>query len=389
MNRRLLSWFSVFSIVIILSVVFLLIGCGGGKKEEPAASITPVPAAASEQPPRPLPAAESSAESTFESDELDYKEETINGVLNWSKGFIRAKGYGVPPENAISIEQGKLMAFRAAYAGALANLLEITNGVQVTATTTVKDYVVKDHTIELKVGGIIKGSKEVRRIFNEEKNIAIIEVGITMEEVAMGIPNEGVAFDDSLSLEIWETKEDATLLEIAGGNAELAAALKSSKNMEEIEQKLNKMSKDNQALASTNEQLAASIQLLIAEMGRLRPAAAPANYTGVVVNAAGSGIKPVMAPNIYYKSGDTYKLLYGLNDGRARDNSMHALVVWERTLDGASDNTRVTKTPLVINATHLSKEQAALAISEKDAKMIEEANKTNKFLENGKVVIVR
>lgn len=389
MNRRLLSWFSVFSIVIILSVVFLLIGCGGGKKEEPAASITPVPVTVSEQPSRPLPAAESSAESTFESDELDYKEETVNGVLNWSKGFIRAKGYGVPPENAISDEQGKLMAFRAAYADALANLLEITNGVQVTATTIVKDYVVKDHTIELKVGGIIKGSKEVKRIFDEEKNIAIIEVGITMEEVAMGIPKGGVSFSDPLSFEIWETKEDATLLEIAGGNAELAAALKNSKNMEEIEQKLDQMSRDNQSLASVNEQLAASIQLLTMEIGRLRPIEVPPSYTGVVINAAGSGIKPVMAPNIYYKSGDTYKLLYGLNDGRARDNSMHALVVWERTLNGASDNTRVTKTPMIINATHLSREQAALAISEEDAMMIEEANKTNKFLEDGKVVIVR
>ena len=206
MNRRLLPWFSVFSIVIILSVVFLLVGCGGGKKEEPAEPVKPVAVVASDQPPRPLPAAESSAGNKFESDELDYKEETVNGVLNWSKGFIRAKGYGVPPEDAISVEQGKLMAFRAAYAGALANLLEITNGVKVTATTTVKDYVVKDHTIELKVGGIIKGSKEVKRVFDEEKNIAIIEVGIAMEEVAMSIPKKEVAFDDSLSLEIWETK---------------------------------------------------------------------------------------------------------------------------------------------------------------------------------------
>jgi len=387
MDKRLLSWFSVFSIVIILSVVFLLVGCGGGKKE--AEPVEPVSVAASGQPSRPLPAAESSAESSFESDELDYKEETINGVLNWSKGFIRAKGYGVPPENAISVEQGKLMAFRAAYAGALANLLEITNGVKVTATTTVKDYVVKDHTIELKVGGIIKGSKEVKRIFDEEKNIAIIEVGITMEEVAMGIPKAGAAFDDSLSFEIWETKEDATLREIAGGNEELAAALRNSKNMEEIEQNLEKMSRDNQALASTNEQLAASIQLLTMEIGKLRPTEAPPNYTGVVVNAAGSGVKPVMAPNIYYKSGDTYKLLYGLNDGRVRDNNMHALVVWERTITGAGDNTRVTQTPLVVNATHLSKEQAALAISEEDAKMIEQANRSNKFLEDGKVVIVR
>ncbi len=389
MDRRLFSRFSIFLMVAVFSVVFLLVGCGGKGKEEPAKPVKPVTAVTPAQPSKPLPAAETSDESKFESDELDYKEETVNGVLNWSKGFIRAKGFGIPPENAISDEQGKLMAFRAAYAGALANLLEITNGVQVTSTTTVKDYVVKDHTIELKVGGIIKGSKEVKRIFDEEKNVAIVEVGIALEDVAMSIPKDGVSFSGELSLEIWETKEDATLREIAGGNEELAAAIKSSKNMKEIEQKLDTMSRDNAALATTNEQLAASIQLLIMEIGNLKPTEVPPTYTGVVVNAAGSGVKPVMAPNIYYKSGDTYKLLYGLNDGRPRDSNMHALVVWERTLTGASDNSRVTRTPLIVKATHLAKEQAALAISEEDAKRIENANKNSNLLEDGRVVIVR
>ena len=169
MDKKLYAKLSIFSIVVIFGLAVFLIGCGGkGKEAEPAkpaetAAIAPV----APQLDKPLAAAESSDESKFESDELDYKEETLNGVLNWSKGFIRAKGYGVPPENAVSDEQGKLMAFRAAYADALANLLEITNGVKVTATTTVQDYMVKDHTIELKVGGIIKGSKEVKRVFDE------------------------------------------------------------------------------------------------------------------------------------------------------------------------------------------------------------------------------
>lgn len=38
----------------------------------------------------------------------------------------------------------------------------------------------------------------------------------------------------------------------------------------------------------------------------LKPSETPPVHTGIVINAAGSGIKPVMAPNIYYRSGDTY-----------------------------------------------------------------------------------
>lgn len=389
MNKKL---FSILFAVIVLNMIFLLAGCCifGHKKSPKAKPVETVAVAAvKEAPSKPLAAAETSDESKFESGALDDEVSTVNGVLNWSKGFIRAKGFGFPPKDAVSPEQGKLMAFRAAYAEALANLLEMINGVNITSTTTVKDYVVKDYSIELKVSGIIKGSKETKRIFDEEKNIAIIEVGIAMEDVAMGIPKSEVSFDDSSSLEVWETKKDATLKQIAGGDEKLAAALKNSENLEEIEKKLEKMSSENEALEDSNTELTASIQLLTQEIGRLKNVDVPPSYTGVVVNAAGSGIKACMAPNIYYRSGDTYKLLYGLDDGRPRDNNMHALVVWERTLTGASDNTRVTRTPLIVNATYLAKEQTALAISEDDAQMIEKVNKDAQLLEDGRVVVVR
>lgn len=393
MYRKSFYGSTVFSIAVISGLVFLLAGCcvfgGKGKKEEPVKEPEPMAVIAPAAGAKPLAAAETSDDSKFESDEFDYEEKTVNGVLNWSKGFIRAEGFGIPSDKAVNDEQGKLMAFRAAYADALANLLEITNGVKVTATTTVKDYMVKDHTVELKVAGIIKGSKEVKRVFDADKNVAIVEVGIVMEDVAMSIPKEGLSFNDSANLELWETRGNATLTQIAGDNEELAAAVKSSESLDEIEQKLEKMSKDNEALAGRNEKLLASIALLTQEIGRLSSSETPSNYTGVVVNAAGSGIKPCMSPNIYYKSGDTYELLYGPNDGRPRDANMHALVVWERTLTGASDNTRVTRTPFVVSATHLAKEQSALAISEEDAQMIEKINKDAQLLEDGRVVVVR
>jgi hypothetical protein len=142
-------------------------------------------------------------------------------------------------------------------------------------------------------------------------------------------------------------------------------------------------------MADRNEELLAKIEKLTEEIEALKSAEEPLKYTGIVVNAAGSGIEPCMAPNIYYKSGDTYKLLYGVEDGRPRDANVHALVVWERTLSGANDNPRVTETPLVVSASGLSKEESALAISEEDAKTLEGLNQETHFLEHGRVVVVR
>jgi len=391
MERKLFSRSIMFSIVAIVSVTFILVGCGifGGKGKEEEAAKTVVPVVVQPIPSKPLAAAETSEESKFESGELDYEVETVNGVVNWSKGFVRAKGHGIPPETAVNDAQSKLMAFKAAEADALAKLLEIINGVQVTATTTVKDYVLKDYNIELKVAGIIKGSKEVKRIFDEEKKVAIVEVGVAMEDMAMSIPKEELSFEQSASLDVWETKEDATLRQLAGGDEALLKSIKNSKSLDEIEQKLGKMADDNEKMADRDEQLLASIELLTQEIGKLKITEKPMNYTGLVINAAGSGIKPCMSPNIYYKVGNEYKLLYGAEDGRARDANLHALVVWERTLIGASDNTRVTQTPLIVSATHLAKEQSALAISRDDAMKIEQINAEKSLLEDGKVVIVR
>jgi len=357
-----------------------------GEKPEPIEVV--IPASAQPVASKPLAAAETSDESKFESSELDYEVETVNGIVNWSKGFVRAKGHGIPPETAVNDAQSKLMAFKAAEADALAKLLEIINGVQVTATTTVKDYVLKDYNIELRVAGVIKGSKEVKRIFDEEKKVAIVEVGVAMEDMAMSIPKEEISFDEA-SLDVWETKEDATLRQLAGGDEVLLNSIKASRSLDEMEQKLGKMADDNEKLADRDEKLLASIELLTQEIGKLKSVEEPVNYTGVVINAAGSGIKACMSPNIYYKIGDEYKLLYGIKDGRPRDANLHALVVWERTLIGASDNTRVNQTPLIVSATHLAKGQSALAISRDDAMKIEQINAENNLLDDGKVVVVR
>jgi PBP1b-binding outer membrane lipoprotein LpoB len=389
MDKKTLYRFSVFSIIMIFGIAFLLIGCshfGGGKKEEAevtAQAETEKPAAAPSKESAPLAAAMMASEEQFKMDESDYEVKMVNGSLNWSKGAIRATGFGVAPENITNKEQRKLLAYEAARRVAQAALLEITMGVEVTATTKVENYVVKDQIVETKVQGVVKGAVEISRKFDEKEQTAVVELGVVLEDVAMSIPKGAVSTNGgSFQFSAWDSDEDETLFQLAEGNAEMIETINSSENFDEMEQKLEDMAK-------TNESLADQVARLTKEIASLKTTEEPpVEYTGVVINAAGSGMKPCIAPSIYARSGDSDKLIYGTNDGRARDTNVHALVAWEKTLSDAKENPRVWKTPLVIKATHVAKGRSTLAISAEDAKKLERINEGAQLLEKGKVIIV-
>jgi len=394
MDRKILYRFSVFFVLGILGAAFLLTGCGifgGGKKEVAEAPMkVEKPAAAPSKAPGPLPAAVMASEDQFQSAESDYEVKMVNGSLNWSKGAIRAKGFGIAPDNITNPQQRKLLAFEAARRVAQAALLEITMGVQVTATTTVENYVVKENVIQTKIEGVVKGAIEISRKFDEKEQTAVVELGVVLEDVAMSIPTEAVSTNGgSLMLSAWDGGVDETLFQIASNDEDLVETIESSENLDEIEQKLQKMAEDNKGLANQNDKLLSSIERLTREIEALKNVEKPqVEYTGVIINASGSGMKPCIAPSIYARSGDNDKLLYGTNDGRARDDNVHALVAWEKTVSDATANPRVWKIPLIIKATHVAKGQSMLAISAEDAKKIEKINKETQVLEKGKVIIV-
>jgi len=228
--------FSIFFITAAFSVAFisLFTGCGifgGGKEAE-----KPQEEAVSEVP-KPEGDLAAGQGDKLESDELDLEIETVSGSLNWSKGFIQAKGFGLPPENAVNPQQAKLLAFRAAYADALSSLLETTAGVQVTASTTVKDYIAKDNTVELKVQGIIKGAREIAREFHERDKTAVVQLGIYLEDVARAIPEKDLP-GGTINFYKWNVEEDTTLYKIAGDNEELKEAIRTGESLERIEQQL-------------------------------------------------------------------------------------------------------------------------------------------------------
>ena len=74
---------------------------------------------------------------------------------------LRAKGAGAPPTRAANAAQARLMAERAAKVDGYRNLLEQAYGLQVTGSTTVRDFVTQSDTIRTQLDAFIRGAKVV------------------------------------------------------------------------------------------------------------------------------------------------------------------------------------------------------------------------------------
>ncbi len=88
------------------------------------------------------------------------KEVFDKGEIDWTHGFVRAKGYGfMDPKKPKG--QARLLAERAAVVDARRNLLEILKGVHITSETVVEDYMTQSDLIVQRVQGIVKGARVV------------------------------------------------------------------------------------------------------------------------------------------------------------------------------------------------------------------------------------
>ena len=105
----------------------------------------------------------------------------VDAATDWNNGVIQATGTGVPTTGAIGA-QARILARRAAIADAQRNLLELTEGVQVDAETTVEMMMVTSDIIRTKVSGVLKGA----RIVSEKQLEGVAEA--VLERPAEVIP---------------------------------------------------------------------------------------------------------------------------------------------------------------------------------------------------------
>ena len=297
----------------------------------------------------------------------DWVEKFNQGSINWTAGYIEAVGIGAPSDKSVSKMNARPMALREAKRDALRNLLEITKGVQVNSTTTVKDFTVNSDIINTQVNGLLKGAVVADQQYMPDGTA----------EVKLRIPLYGNLAQIIMPLSMAKRKEmpspepppapapaaPAPPAPVAPASAVTASATPPAP-----------------PAPSTAE----------------APASAPAPpegappvpvvYTGIVVDARGIQARPAMLPRIFDEDG---KKVYGSANVDRECAVQQGMSGYARDLAVAQSNQRVTANPVTVKALKTSGPgKSDLVISNTDAQQVRSAAENAAFMKQCRVMIV-
>ena len=109
-------------------------------------------------------------------------------------------------------------------------------------------------------------------------------------------------------------------------------------------------------------------------------------YTGLIIDARGLGLRPALAPKISDQNGME---VYGTGSVSRDYATQIGVVGYEKDLNRARANERVTNNPLVIKATEITgSHKSDMVISNQDANKIRAAAQNLNFLQQCKVMII-
>jgi hypothetical protein len=249
---------------------------------------------------------------------------TPHGHADWTAGVVTAKGFGVPPKNPASALQAREMARTAAWSVALRNLLEVVKGVYVDSTTTINNYVTTNDEIRTRVEGMVKGAKVVKE------------------------------------------------QELPDGSYETTVEMKIAGDLSSLVQPKTMPRSDPLPRYQPKTQAPGPVQ--------------PKAYTGLVIDARGTGAKAGMYPRIVNEEGEeAYSVAYVKQKPSPDDR----IVVYVPDPVTAQAHPRVTAVPLTVKALRSEgNNHTDLVISDADAQTIHGVPEHFRFLKQAKVLII-
>ena len=268
---------------------------------------------------------------------------------NWETSTIEVMGEGVPPPNAISAAQARILARRAAVVDGYRQLAEGIKGVKVDSATTAGMTMIADDTTNTRVQAVIKGARVTSEGISPDGGYYVI----------MSVPMYGVNSLAAVVLPRTSLREN-----FPAPNASIPTS----------QPNVNVKISVNQGIGAPSHGSSAAP----APMGR-----ALGIYTGLVVDCRGLGLNPVMSPVIRTERGEP---IYGYR------NLIPELVIANGmasyTYDPASVS-RAGSNPLVVRAIALEGHNANPVVSTADANRILIENGATHFLDNCAVVFIR
>ena len=285
-----------------------------------------------------------------------------NAQIDWTNGFLKVVGNGVPPENIVDPAQRKLMAKRAAQADAYRNLAEAVNGIRVTSTTYVKNFIVANDEIRTKVEVFIKGAQ-------------VTKVEYKVDEIA-----------------------EVTIQVLLNGDGSLSGLLMPNFEAEVVEAPQKVTKPRTPAPQVSKEEVPVPVPLIKTtpitsgtkqeKPPKLNPPTTvievPLEYTGIVIIAKGLGIQPSLAPKIYDENGNE---IYSVAKTSLEARTKKGYVIYYKDEKKVDLLPRVSDKPFKAKAVK-SQGTTDLVIKNTDAEFIIINPTCGKALKDCKVIIL-
>jgi hypothetical protein len=290
--------------------------------------------------------------------------------MNWSSGMVTAEGFGVAPEGKRK-EVGRLLACRAAVTDAQRNLIEATQGVRVTVSTSVSHYAAEYDVVKTAVDGVVKGASIMSREMGDDDTC----------KVTMGLFIAG-----PLSNSIYQKSN----------NAELSAWLIMQRFFDSIiptvyAQELNDnpstknlpWSPDLQRLDERVSKLESNVLLESPALANARNEPQP---TGLIIDVRGYRFLPSIAPNIQSVEGKT---IYPSNkDKEVIMKSGKLLSLFSRSLEFAMNHPIVGDNPLLIKGQSSSENATNIILNQQNGDRLSVLASHNFFAKPAVIIVL-
>jgi hypothetical protein len=248
-----------------------------------------------------------------------------SACIDWNKGIAYAVGTGAPP--AGSGAGANPMARRAARLDAARNLLELIQGINVDSNSTVKNMMVESDVVNITVSGVLKSIREVGQPKYFSDRTIQVKIAASLREV---LPQEAIFGSSSGA---------PRLLEAPGSMPSGGTSL----NAQQV-------------------------------------------YSGLVIDARGTGVLPAMSPKIFDPDG---REVYGSAYVSREWAISQGVVGYVKSVDAAVGTDRVKGSPAVVKAVEAKgANKADLVVSKADADMLRAVSQKQTFLSEGRVMIV-
>lgn len=304
-----------------------------------------------------------------------YRELTTSGAtIDWTTAKVSAEGYGAAPPGK-NTKVGPLLACRAAVVDAQRNLLEATQGVRVTATTVVDNFILKSDEVKSTVDGLIKdarlierkpdntgGCKVVMEVSVAGKASSAIYQQIYGEETSWNWVNTSLQWLGEQVVPKAHAQEDIETLP-----APWVESFESlSKRLAVLESKLSDAQLSQAVTPSKN----------------LGP-------TGIVVDARGSNFIPSLSPKIRkLRGGVVYPDSSAATSARLLERGQ-LVSLFARDVDFAIQHPAVGSRPLLVKALRTYGDtRTEIVLSEEFADRIAELGDSDFFDEAGVIIVL-